>query len=141
MVKVIHNNLTKEESLRIERKLIRDLNPAFNVAHKIPNITARDFGTDYVTLSMLREYKSQYTDYFESISGLGDDAIVHRILGDVAVAEDMFRTGHSENLIRLCGEGCFYKTPFFVKHNGSWVVNRAAYNLFDSTAEEISILF
>ena len=141
VVKVIYNNLTKEASLRIEKDLIRDLNPDFNIAHKNPSVKVRDFKTDYVTLEMMRDYKHQYTDYFESISKLSYEGIKQKVLEGVSIADDMFATGHSENLIRMCGEDCFSNTPFFVKCNGAWVVNKAAYNLFDSTPEEISMLF
>lgn len=141
VVKVIYNNLNKEDSLRIEKEMIRDLNPEFNMTNKILNIKVRDFKTDYVTLDMLREHKSQYVGYFKSISHLSEDAIEQKILEHVAVAEDMFNTGHSENLIRMCGEDCFYDTPFFVKYKGSWVVNKAARSLFGSTAKNISMLF
>ena len=141
VVKVVHSNLTKEDSLRIEKDMIQNLNPEFNLTNKILNIKARDFKTDYVTLDMLREYKSQYVDYFKSISHLSEYDIEQKILEDATLAEDMFNRGYSEDLIRMCGEDCFYNTPFFVKYDGSWVVNKASYNLFDSTAKNISMLF
>ena len=141
VVKVLHKNLTKEDSLRIEKDLIQELNPDFNIAHKNPSVKLRDFKTDYVTLEMMRDYKHQYTDYFESISKLSYESIKQKVLEGANIAEDMFTRGHSENLIRMCGEDCFSNTPFFVKCNGAWVVNKAAYNLFDSTPEEISMLF
>ena len=141
VVKVIYNNLTKEDSLRIEKEMIQDLNPEFNMTNKILNIKVRDFKTDYVTLDMLREYKSQYVGYFKSISHLSEYAIEQKVLEDANIAEDMFNRGHSKNLVRMCGEECFYNTPFFVKHKGCWVVNKAARDLFDSTAKNISMLF
>ena len=88
VVKVIHSNLTKEDSLRIEKEMIRDLNPEFNLTNKILNIKARDFKTDYVTLDMLREYKTQYVGYFKSISHLSEYAIEQKVLEEIDSEDD-----------------------------------------------------
>ena len=141
IVKVVHKNISREDSLQIEKDLIRKLNPEFNVVRHFPLAKEVDFNTDYVTLEILQEYRHQYTKYFESISKLSEGCLVQRVLEDAAIAEGIFNKGYLDHLIKMCGEDCLYTTPFFVKNNDSWVFNRAAHNLFDSTAKHISKLF
>lgn len=140
-VEVLKEGLSKQEALEEERYLISVLNPKFNIAGKNPAVRTVDFESNYVPLNILRNYRNLYHEYFERLTSLSDSDMIEAVANHTNVAKMMVESGDVYKFIRLCGDECFNKSPFIIKHNGQWVLNEAANNLFDSTPDEIRCLF
>ena len=140
-VEVLKDGLSKQEALEEERRLISVLNPKFNIVGKIPAVRAVNFESNYAPLSVLRNYLNLYHGYFKGLANLSDSEMIDVVANHNNVAKQMVESGDVYKMIRLCGNKCFNKCPLIIKHNGEWVLNESANNLFDSTPDEIRCLF
>lgn len=140
-VKVLAEGLTKGRSLEMEKDLIRKLKPTFNVVGKSNMVGVVNFNTNYITLRDLIKYRNLYRSYFESLSTLNESQIKSKIYEEANTAKELFESGDVNNIVKLCGEESLSKCPFIIKCNGQWVNNEAAFNLFDSTVQEIKYLY
>ena len=140
-VEVLKEGLSRQEALEEERYLINVLNPKFNIAGKIPAVRVVDFKSNSVPLSVLRNYRNLYHGYFKGLTNLSDSEMLEAVANHTNIAKMMVESGDVYKMIRLCGNECFNKSPLIIKHNGEWVLNESANNLFDSTPDEIKYLF
>ena len=140
-VEVLKEGLSRQEALEEERYLINVLNPKFNIAGKIPAVRVVDFKSNSVPLSVLRNYRNLYHGYFKGLTNLSDSEMLETVANHTNIAKMMVESGDVHKMIRLCGDECFSKSPLIIKHNGEWVLNESANNLFDSTPDEIKCLF
>lgn len=139
LVEVLFTNLSKENALSKEKELIFKLKPLFNVEYhnNFKKSKLIEFNSDDVGFETLMQYSNTYGKFFNDIGGHSVDVMLSKISEYADIAKRMVESGDVDRLVSLCGEDSVKNTPFIIKSDGKFVLNKASYNLFNTTPEKI----